>query len=63
MIKLIYKCLHCNAGLALDRDSNQMTPARILDMAYDGSSYWPKMAPHPCEPGIIGVAQLVAVRE
>ena len=65
---VIYKCMHCGAAVAIE------TPffidhSKVLNLAF-GADFERQMQtgitpyrPHPCESGITGVAQLVAIRD
>jgi hypothetical protein len=66
-MKLVYKCLHCDAAVTerVPLELIGRNAPTILGMAYNPSPsdmYTPRQyGPHDCKGGGTGVAQLVAV--
>lgn len=69
-MKVIYKCLHCGLAKESERDSMQSIYAALGEAYRSDIPDATKMhrgiapyTPHECEPGLVGVAMLVAVRQ
>jgi hypothetical protein len=69
-MKLVYKCLHCGLAKESERESSQSIYATLGDAYRSDLPDAHKMhrgiapyTPHECDPGVIGVAMLVAVKQ
>lgn len=69
-MKLVYKCLHCGLAKESERESDRSIYAALNDAYRSDFPDAAKMhrglapyTPHECEPGIVGVAMLVAVKQ
>lgn len=69
-MKAVYKCMHCDAAVSVTVDADALSPQHALNLAYDARLVDAQLRtgltpyrPHECEPGILGVAQLVAIRD
>lgn len=66
-MKLIYRCQNC--GAQNEADTNESSWFKVLNIAYTpnmdierGATGIKPYTTHPCEPDVIGIAQLVGIK-